>query len=326
METFPALLKYLLLVIGLIVLIKSADWLVRGAVTVARAFRISEFVIGITVVSFGTSLPELIIALFAAFNDSPDLVIGNVVGSNIANVLLVLGTASVIFPLAATRATIAREIPFMLMASFVVVGMLNDELLDGVGPSLLGRSDGVARMGFFAIFIYYTAQSIRAESDREWVGEQRHERMGRAIVEIVVGIAGLAIGGRLAVDGAVAIAMDWGMSEAFVGLTVVAIGTSLPELATSCVAAYRRNADIAVGNVVGSNIFNIMVVLGITCLARPIAYNPANNPDLAVMLFAALLLYGATLVGRPSTTIQRGEGVLLILTYGVYMVYLVQRG
>lgn len=317
---------YLLLVAGLIVLIKSADWLVRGAVNIARAFRISEFIIGITVVSFGTSLPELVIALFASFEDSPDLIIGNVVGSNIANVLLVLGAASVIYPLAATRATIAREIPFMLMASFVLVGMLNDEFLDGTGPSLLGRSDGIALMGFFAIFLYYTAQSIRDEQDREWVGEQRHEGTGRAIIEIVVGIAGLVIGGRMAVNGAVSIATDWGMSEAFVGLTIVAIGTSLPELATSCVAAYRRNADIAVGNVVGSNIFNIMVVLGITCLVKPVSFNTANNPDLGVMLIAAVLLYGATLIGRPSNTVQRGEGILFVVAYLVYMGYLVQRG
>lgn len=320
------MLKYLLLVIGLIVLIKSAEWLVRGAVNIARAFRVSEFVIGITVVSFGTSLPELIIALFAAFEESPDLIIGNVVGSNVANILLVLGTASIIFPLAATRATIAREIPFMLMASFVLVGMLNDALLDGTGPSLLGRSDGIALMGFFAVFIYYTAQSIRTESDHEWVGEQRHERPGRAIVEILAGIAGLAVGGRMTVQGAVSIATEWGMSEAFVGLTVVAIGTSLPELATSCVAAYRRNADIAVGNVVGSNIFNIMVVLGITCLVEPIPFNAANNPDLGVMLVAAVLLYGATLIGRPSNTIQRGEGFLFVSAYAAYMVYLVYRG
>lgn len=326
MEMHSALVKYLLLVVGLIVLIKSADWLVRGAVTVARAFRVSEFVIGITVVSFGTSLPELIIALFAAFEDSPDLIIGNVVGSNIANILLVLGTASMIFPLAATRATIAREIPFMLMASVVLVGMLNDALLDRMGESMLGRSDGIALMGFFAVFLYYTAQSIRSESDREWVGEQRHERMGRAAIEIAVGIVGLAIGGRMAVHGAVEIATDWGMSEAFVGLTIVAVGTSLPELATSAVAAYRRNADIAVGNVVGSNIFNIMVVLGITCLVKPVPFSTANNPDLAVMLLAAVLLYGATLVGRPSNTIQRGEGVLFVLAYLVYMGYLIDRG
>lgn len=320
------MLNYVFLVAGLILLIKGAGWLVRGAVTVARTLHISEFVIGLTVVSFATSLPELVIALTATAEDKPDLIIGNVIGSNIANILLVLGIAAVIYPLAATRRTISREMPFMLLSSFLLFALLNDQALDGLPHSVLGRTDGFALMALFCVFVFYIVQVIRSDTDRDWVGEQRHESMRRSIMEIAAGFASLAIGGYLTVLGAVQIASDAGLSEAFIGLTVVAIGTSLPELVTSAVAAYRRNADIAVGNVVGSNIFNIFIVLGISCLIKPIKFNPVNNIDVIVMLIATLLLYGATLVGRPANTIQRKEGALFVLAYFAYMVFLIRRG
>lgn len=320
------MLNYVFLVAGLILLIKGADWLVRGAVTVARTLHVSEFIIGLTVVSFATSLPELVIALTATAEDKPDLIIGNVIGSNIANILLVLGIAAVIYPLAATRRTISREIPFVLLSSFLLFALLNDQALDGLSHSVLGRTDGFALMALFCVFVFYIVQVIRSDTDRDWVGEQRHGSTRRSTIEIAAGFASLAIGGHLTVRGAVQIASDAGLSEAFIGLTVVAIGTSLPELVTSAVAAYRRNADIAVGNVVGSNIFNIFIVLGISCLIKPIEFNPVNNIDVIVMLIATLLLYGATLIGRPANTVNRKEGAFFVLAYFAYMVFLIRRG
>ncbi len=320
------LLNYLMLAGGLLLLIKGADWLVRGAITIARSFQVSEFVIGLTVVSFGTSLPELIIAFIANSQGNSDLIIGNVIGSNIANIFLVLGVASVIYPLAATQNTVSREIPFTLLASLTLFALLNDQFLDGAPASMLTRIDGIVLMAFFCVFVYYAAQLIKSEKNTEWVGEQKQEGMSRAMFEIIVGIVGLSLGGRLAVSGAVEIAESWGMSETFVGLTVIAIGTSLPELATSAVAAYRRNADIAVGNVVGSNIFNIFVVLGLSSIVKPIAFNPINNVDVMVMIASTILLYGAMIIGRPTKTIQRGEGAFFVLAYITYTVFLINRG
>ena len=320
------MIDYLFLGAGLALLIKGAGYLVAGSSSVARRLHVSEFIIGLTVVSFGTSLPELVIALFAGAANSPDLIIGNVVGSNIANILLVLGVASIIHPLSATNSTVWREIPFTLLASAVLFAMLNDGFIDRAGASALGRADALGLLAFFVVFLYYVAQTIKGEKDRERVGHHEGHGTGRSIVEIVGGIAGLTIGGRIAVTGAVNIAQSWGMSEAFIGLSIIAIGTSLPELATSCVAAYRRNVDIAVGNVVGSNIFNLFIVLGISGVVRPIPFNPVYNLDLIVMISATVVFFLFMFIGHPGKTIQRREGGVLVLLYAAYMTFLIYRG
>lgn len=320
------MLNYLALAGGLIFLIKGADYLVSGSSSVARYFRVPEFTIGLTVVSFGTSLPELVIALVAGAQDSPDLIVGNVIGSNIANILLVLGVASVIYPLEARKNTIWRELPFTLLASIILFVMLNDVFLGESDTSTLTRADGLILLAFFCVFIYYIAQSIKGEKDKDWVGAREGHAFGRSIVEIVVGIVGLAVGGRIAVFGAMNIAESWGMSEAFIGLTVIAIGTSLPELATSATAAYRRNADIAIGNVVGSNIFNIFLVLGVSGTVTPIAFDSRNNFDLGVMVLATILLFIFMFVGHPGRTIQRKEGAFFVVTYALYMGLIIYRG
>ena len=317
---------YLFLGVGLLLLIKGAGYLVAGSSSVARGLHVSDFIIGLTVVSFGTSLPELVIALFAGANDSPDLIIGNVVGSNIANILLVLGVAAMIHPLSAKSSIVWREIPFTLLASVVLFAMLNDRFFDHASVSILGRTDALVLLAFFAAFLYYVAQVIKGEKDREWVGHPEGHSVRRSIAEIVGGMVGLTIGGRIAVIGAVNIAESWGMSEAFIGLSVIAIGTSLPELATSSVAAYRRNVDIAVGNVVGSNIFNIFIVLGISGVVKPIPFNPVNNIDMMVMFSATVLLFVFMFIGHPSRTIQRREGGVLVFLYAAYMAFLIYRG
>ena len=320
------MVDYVLLVAGLALLIKGAGFLVAGASSVARNLRISDFVIGLTVVSFGTSLPELVIALFAGNAGSPDLIIGNAVGSNIANILLVLGVAALIHPLVVKKNTVWRELPFTLLASLVLFAMLNDELSDTASDSVLDRRDGLGLLAFFVAFLFYVAWVIKKEKDREWVGHPEGHSVMRSGLEIVGGIVGLLIGGRVTVEGAVNIAQSWGMSEAFIGLTVVAIGTSLPELATSTVAAFRRNVDIAVGNVVGSNIFNIFIVLGISSTVKPIPFNSDYNIDLGVMILVSLLLFVFVFIGHPKRTIQRREGALFLVAYAGYLGYLIYRG
>lgn len=321
-------IAFIYLIVGLALVIKGADFLVNGASTIARGLRISEFVIGLTIVSFGTSLPELVIALFAGANGKPDMIVGNVIGSNIANVLLVLGTAAIIRALPATNNTVMREIPFTLLASIVAVLLLNNIFIGAGTPLVLDRLDGGILLFFFLLFMGYAAHIIRKESqlEKDWVElPEQHSKL-RSAREILLGIVGLCIGGEFAINwGAVPIATAWGMSDAMVSLTVIAIGTSLPELATSAVAAYKKNVDIAVGNVVGSNIFNIFIVLGISSVVNPIPYNDAFNTDLCIMVLSTLLLFVFMFIGHPKRTIQRFEGVLFLLAYGAYMAYTVTR-
>lgn len=320
------MLTYLGLVAGFALLIKGADWLVKGASSIARSLHVSEFVVGLTVVSFGTSLPELVIGIVASGQGSPDLVIGNVVGSNIVNVLLVLGAAAIIYPLSAKPDIVWREIPFTLLMYFCLVAFLNDGFFDGADVSILSRTDSIALLVFFLIFAYSVARTIRRDKKAAGPRELVKHKPTRSLVEIVAGGAGLFIGGRIAVSAAVDIASSWGLSEAFIGLTVVAVGTSLPELATSTVAAYRKNVDIAVGNVVGSNLFNTFIVLGVVGVLNPIPFNTAINWDLGVMIFAAALLFAILLIGKPASTISRGKGVLFLGLYAAYLVSLVIRG
>jgi len=314
-------LTYVWLVVGLFLLIKGADWLVSGSSSIARSLHISEFVIGLTVVSFGTSLPELMFALAAGTKDAPELIIGNVVGSNIANVFLVLGVAAMIFPLPTGQGTARWEIPFTIFSSLVLIALLNVGAVDE-----LSRGDGVVLLGGFCVFVIYVYRMIRSDKSKEKLWDHESHSPVRSVIEIVAGAAGLAIGGGLAVESAQAVAIAWGMSEAFVGFTLVALGTSLPELVTSAVAACKKNADIAVGNVVGSNIFNLFIVLGISSVYRPIAFDKSYNIDLVVMVLAVVLLLAFMFIGKPRRTIQRAQGGVFVALYIGYIVYVTVRG
>ena len=319
-------MDYVLLIVGLTLLLKGADWLVRGASSVARSLKISDMVVGLTVVSFGTSLPELVIGLVAGSQGNSDLFIGNVIGSNVANILLILGVAAMICPLVAKRGTVWKEMPFTLGAVVLFYLLLNDELLRGSATSQLSRLDGLVLLGFFGFFIFYVMKMIKGDKEQEWLEDLPTDTRLRSTVEILVGIAGLVIGGKLAVDSAQSIALAMGFSQAFIGLTVIAIGTSLPELATSGVAAYRKNVDIAVGNVVGSNIFNIFIVAGLSSLVQPMAYNPVNNSDIFVMALATLILFVSMFIGKVRYSINRIEGAIMVVFYVAYLAYLVNRG
>ncbi|OIO53050.1 sodium:proton exchanger [Candidatus Peregrinibacteria bacterium CG1_02_54_53] len=331
------LFAVLFLIIGFVLLVKGADWLVEGASALAKRFGISDLAIGLTIVAFGTSAPELVVNIVASAQGASDIAIGNVVGSNIANILLILGISAMITPVIVQRSTVRKEIPFSLLAAVLLFVMANDALVDGLSYSALSRSDGLALLGFFVIFLAYTA-GLQLESSKGLEDGKKPISPTIAFAMVILGFGGLVAGGKLTVDSAVTIARSLGLSEALIGLTVVAIGTSLPELATSAVAAFKKKVDIAVGNIVGSNIFNIFLVLGVSATIRPLPFSPASNADLMMVIIATVLLFIAIHNGWAAKRIflwwkqydqyiiRRWEGALLLTTYGAYIVYIAWRG
>ena len=316
------ILPYLLLIVGFILLIKGADFLVSGASSIARRMHVSDLVIGLTIVAFGTSTPELFVNIFASIKGNTDIAIGNVLGSNIANIFLILGVSSVIYPLTVTKGTVWKEIPFSLLAILVLGILANDRLIDKSGASVLVRADGLVFLSFFIIFLYYSVSiAKRIEGMEEHVPSKQYGLV-KSLLWVILGLIGLTLGGKWIVDGAVHLAMRFGMSQSLVGLTIVAVGTSLPELATSAVAAYRRNAEIAVGNVVGSNIFNIFFVLAASSIIKPLPFKETNNIDIGVVILAELLLFMFMFTGK-RRLLDRWEGVIFLIIYGSYIGFLV---
>lgn len=313
-------MAYLLLIIGLVILIIGANVLVLGASSIAKKFNIPNLVIGLTVVSFGTSFPELIINILAGVNGQGDLAIGNVVGSNTINILLVIGVSALIKPIAVQSNTVKFEIPFSLLAMLVLFILANDVLIDGENLSVLSRIDGLMFLTFFVIFMYYTfiVSKHSTEDDGHYVKERAN---WKSILLLLAGIVALYFGGVLIVDNATIIATNLGLSQAVIGILVVALGTSLPELATSAVAAYKGNADMAIGNIVGSNIFNVFFVLGISASIQPIAFSPALNTDILFALFASILLF-IFIFTRKGRQIDRAEATIFLVLYGTYVVWL----
>lgn len=316
---------YILFAVGFVLLIKGADLLVTGASSLAKRIGVSSLTIGLTIVAFGTSMPELVVNLLASAQGNTDIAIGNVVGSNIANILLILGVSAMIYPLAVQRGTVWKEIPFALLAVVMLIVMANDVLLDGSTTSVLSRIDGLVLIGFFVIFLYYVFGL--AKNGKENAEEESVElfSVGRSILMIGAGLVGLVLGGKWIVDGAVAFASSLGVSEALIGLTVVAVGTSLPELATSAVAAYRRNVDIAIGNVIGSNIFNIFWILGLSAIIKPLPFAPSLNADLLMVVLATSLLFLALFVGKRQI-LERWQGGVFVAMYVAYTIFLIFRG
>lgn len=315
------MLTYILFIVGFFLLIKGADLMVDGASSIAKKLRIPSIVIGLTIVAFGTSAPEFIVNIFASFQGSTEIAIGNILGSNIANILLILGISATIYPIVAKKNTVLKEIPLSLLAIIALGLMANDKLIDGASFSAISRIDGFILLLFFIIFLYYTF-SI-ATSSKEKISEDIEVfSNSKSILFIILGLIGLTIGGKWIVDGAIKIAEIFKISESLIGLTVVAIGTSLPELATSAIAAYKKQSDIAIGNVVGSNIFNIFWILGASAVIRPLPFNSNSNPDIIMTIIASLILFIAMFIGK-KLTIQRWQGILMILLYIAYMVFLV---
>ena len=314
----------LLLLFGLVLLLVAADLLVKGASSVAARHSVSPLMIGLTVVSFGTSMPEMLVSFIAGMRGSADLAVANVLGSNIFNVLVVLGVACLINPLKVQTSTVVSEIPFSLSAA-ILLGFLANAALFSTGPELsISRLDGFILLGFFLLFMLYIFSISRAASEDDSGSPPAGSYLG-SIAFILIGVAGLFLGGKWAVDGAVALAGQWGVDDAMIGLTIVAVGTSLPELAASAMAAYRKETDIAVGNVVGSNIFNILWILGVTASIRPLPFSAISNVDIVMVIVATLLILLAIASTR-AAGITRPWGAVFIAVYVAYMAYVIQRG
>ncbi len=316
------IIPLLLLVLGFFLLVRSSDWLIDGTSSVAKRFHVPDLTIGLTIIAFGTSAPELMVSLIAAFTGSGDLSVANIIGSNIANILLILGVAAVIYPLTVKRSTTWKEIPFSLLAIIILGVMALDSLR--TGSATFQRSDGIILLSFFVLFMVYVFDMVRSGSrpaDLKDI-EVKHMKVKKAVFLMVAGIIGLALGGRAVVSGAVVLARTFGFSERLIGLTIVAIGTSLPELVTSAVAAFKHRADIAVGNIIGSNIFNIFWILGLTATIRPISVPVDILGDILVAIGATLLLMLFLFVG-PRRRLDRVKGSLLLASYFGYLVYLV---
>ena len=320
------LLDLFYFVIGIVLIIAGANYLTEGASALARRFGVSPLVVGLTIVAFGTSTPELIVSLLSALKGNSDIAMGNVVGSNIFNVLVIGGITALVAPITVTRSTVRREIPLVLLASLVLSVMALDRVFAGTGATenILSRSEGIVLLCFFLIFLTYTFAIAKGDpSDPHTApAPTKHYPLWLLVVFIIGGLGGLVLGGELFVDAASSIARTLGMSEGFIGLTIVAAGTSLPELATSVAAALKKEPEIAVGNIVGSNIFNIFFILGTTATVTPIRIGGVSSLDFLVMSFSAILLYVfAVLFGQ--RVIKRAEGAVLVLCFILYTAYLI---
>jgi cation:H+ antiporter len=319
---------YLLFVVGFVLLILGAKWLVNGAVSVASRLGVSDLIIGLTIVSMGTSMPELIVNVIASAGGKAELAIGNILGSNIANVLLILGVTAVVCELPVRRNTILSEVPFSLAAALLVGFLANAALWYEEPQGLhISRGDGIIILFFFFLFMAYVFLIAKEEKqDAIESGEGiRKISVSKSILLILTGMAGLFLGGKWIVDGAVHFAQMLGMSEAFIGLTVVALGTSLPELVTSIMAALNKNTDIAVGNAVGSNIFNLLWILGISSIINPLPFSVTSNFDILMVIVSSSLILLMLIVGR-KWIIKRAEGVVFLLVYAAYLYFVTKRG
>jgi cation:H+ antiporter len=316
------MLVYFLFAIGFVLLIKGADWLIDGAVSIAQRLKVPDLVVGLTVVAFGTSAPEMAVNIIASVNDNNGLAIGNIVGSNIANVLFILGLCAIIRNLTVQRSTVIAEIPFSLVAALLVGYMVNDSISDQHAVNQVSRADGLVLVAMFALFIFYTLRLSKADVSEE-IPRVPKMSVATALGLFVVGLAGLILGGHWIVQGAVHIATQMGYSETFIGLTVVSIGTSLPELATSVAAVRKGNTDLAIGNVIGSNIFNIFWVLGLSAVISPVTFDVADNFSIYVVIGTHVLLLLALFTGARHQ-VNRWQGAVMLLCYVAYLGYLIK--
>lgn len=306
-----------MLIFGLYLLVKGASWFVEGSSSLATHFRVSPLVIGLTVVAFGTSLPELVVNLMASFYGTSSLAVGNIMGSNIANTLLILGGTACITPLVLKRTTVWREIPLAILSAVLLFMMGNDGLFVGRADSVLDRIDGMVLICFFFVYLYYTFAISRRDIP---VSKFQKVSLSKSFGYIVFGLAMLYFGGEWTVNGAVGIASFMGWSDTIIGLTVVGIGTSLPEFATTYLAAKRGHADLAIGNAIGSNIFNVFWVLGMSAIIRPLPFSLENGLDAFFAVAAALLLFLVMFLGKKHT-LSRVEGVIFVLIFIGYMAF-----
>lgn len=313
---------------GLVLILLGANMLTDGSAALARRWGVSDLVVGLTVVAFGTSAPEFVISVLSAVNGNPELAIGNVVGSNIFNVLVIVGVTAMIRPIVVQRSIMTADIPLVIVSALVLLAMGSGPLLGGGSVREISRADGIILLLFFAIFMRYTfAQAKNGPADSDTTPDsgsapQKEMSMTKSLIWIALGLAGLVFGGEWFVDGASGIASSLGVSDAVIGLTIVAAGTSLPELATSVVSAIKGKPGLAIGNVIGSNIMNIFFILGTSATISPLKFGAIGEPDLLALTAACLLFWFFGWFFR-KRTITRIEGAILALSYVSYTTWLV---
>jgi cation:H+ antiporter len=319
------LVPSLLIGLGFLLLVKGADWLVDGASSLAKKYNVSDLVIGLTIVAFGTSAPELVVNIIASSNDYSDIVFGNIIGSNNFNLLFILGIVGIISPIVVQSTTVWKEIPISFIAAIVLLWLCNISFFgEQIG---LSRLDGVILFGLFAAFLFYIYKQLKSSNSvsQNIDINSSVETSGKTIsFKIIFGLVGLVVGGKLVVDSAVEVATILGVSEKIIGLTIVAAGTSLPELFTSVVAAMKKNSDLAIGNVIGSNIFNIFLILSISSFVNPISYNLKFNLDIYLLLGGTAFLFIAMFTGQRKK-LDRWESLILLATFIGYTYFLISK-
>jgi cation:H+ antiporter len=313
-------ISVILIVLGFILLIKGAGWLINGSTALAKKHNVSDLVIGLTIVAFGTSTPELVVNSVAASQLQSDIVFGNIIGSNIVNLFFILGIAGLVYPITVQSNTVWKEIPVSILAVVILFILSNGFILGG--NNMLSRIDGLILLAFFGGFLYYIYTQIKVE--RTEISEISSMEMSNLKIWgfIIIGLAGLVLGGKLVVDNSIKVAAFLGVSNKIIGLTIVAVGTSLPELMTSVVAAFKKNSDIAIGNIIGSNIFNVFLILSISALIHPVDFNTSFNTEIYLLTGGTLILFLAMFTGGRKK-LDRWEASILLLIYILYLIYLV---
>ncbi len=312
---------YLLFVIGFLLLVYGANWLVDGAASIAKRHNISNVVIGMTIVALGTSAPELVVNLVASFKNTADVALGNILGSNIANIFLILGVSALIFPLAVNKNTFHKEVPFAVVGALLFGILANDLFIVKSDQLTVSRINGFVLIAFFILFMIYAFGISRTKGTSDDAVIKEFPFL-KSLLMVFAGLVALVAGGRWIVDGAVEIAALLGMSESVISLTIVAFGTSLPELATCIAAALKRNADIVIGNVLGSNVFNIFFVMGTSAVIKPLPFNQVLNFDVVVGILSMLLLW-VFLIMSGQRTLRRWHGGVFVVMYVAYIAFLV---
>jgi cation:H+ antiporter len=316
-------ISFILLIVGLVLILLGADALVNGASAVARKYGISEFVVGLTIVGIGTSAPELIVSAISAINGSSDIAIGNVVGSNISNVFMILGVTAIIAPITLTKSNLKYDLPIALGVSLLLFVLAYDSIFLGKEFNVISRWDGLILFAMFVLFMIYSFKSSASGDQNEESDESENGKVNivKSVLLIVCGLVGLVLGGRLFVNSGSDIARGFGVSDAFIGITVMAVGTSLPELAASVNAAIKKKGQMALGNVIGSNIFNILLILGTSSIIRPLTLGGITMIDMGMMILTTvMIMLSALLISKKE--IKRGVGALFFMIYIAYIVYL----
>lgn len=323
---------YLLLLLGFLFLVKGAEYFVDGSSSIATSLKIPPLIIGLTIVAFGTSAPEAAVSITASIQGQNGIALGNIIGSNIFNLLCVVGMSAFIAPLSVKKSILIKEFPFLILASILLLVLSDDLLFQQTQNSILSNGDGLVFLMFFGIFMYYLLEiafnarnkTLNSETSVTSYNETTNTSstipLPKAIILSVIGIIGIIIGGKLVVDCASSIALAFGVSEKMIGLTIVSIGTSLPEFVTSVVAASKGESDIALGNVIGSNIFNILFILGVSALISPMPVDPSLFLDIVIMIFVTIVAYVFALRKKD---INKSEGIILIIAYVAYMMLVI---